>query len=87
MKSALSILALVVAATITLPASASVGDSALRQPGFVAAKAGVPAQQVARRGADDGPNHDINDDKGGQNGKSGKGGKGNGGNDDGPNHT
>jgi hypothetical protein len=84
MKSALSILALVVAATISLPASASVGDSALRQPGFIAAKAGVPAQQVARRGADDPVNHDINDDKGGQ---SGKGGKGKGGNDDGPNHT
>ena len=84
MKSALSILALVAAATLSLPASASVGDSTLRQPGFAVAKAGVPAQQVARRGADDPVNHDINDDKGGL---SGKGGKGKGGNDDGPNHT
>ena len=50
------------------------------------AQASAPALLVlARHGADDGPNHDANDDRG-RRGK--KGGKGRGrGADDGPNHT
>lgn len=43
-----------------------------------------------RRGADDPPGHDANDDKGGRRGGRGgrgRGGKGRGGHDDGPNHT
>ena len=53
----------------------------------------VVQSAFAKKGADDGANHDVGDDKGGKTkagkakpGKSNKGGKGRGGADDGPNH-
>lgn len=82
MKTVLTAIAAMALAFTTMPANASIGVDLGHQV-LASQQAGVLAIQVARRGADDPANHDINDDRGGNRPK----GKGRGGHDDGPNHA
>lgn len=85
MKATLCILAAAALSVVSLPVIASTGGADLNPLTLSHPDQGVIVLKLARHGADDPANHDINDDKGGK--RNGGGGKGRGGLDDGPNHA